>query len=50
MTAIAQRAKGISGEGRRTIVAGIFVAIFVVVVCWVSWAGNPITFNSLTSG
>ena len=48
MTAIAQRAKGISGEGRRTIVAGIFVAIFVVVVCWVSWAGNPITLNSLT--
>src|SRR5690349_15146754 len=48
MTAIATRERRkLSGESRRTLFAGIFVAIFVGVVCWQSWAGNPITFNSI---
>ena len=48
MTAIAERLKTSSGESRRTLVAGLFVAAFVGVVCWQSWAGNPVTVDSIT--
>jgi branched-chain amino acid transport system permease protein len=47
MTAIAERVKGTSGEQRRTIFAALFVAAFAVFICVKSWAGSPITFNSL---
>src|SRR5256885_8169489 len=48
MTAIATRdRRRLSAEGRRTLIAGLFVAAFTVVICWQSWAGSPITFNSI---
>src|SRR5256885_15953479 len=48
MTAIATRdRRRLSAEGRRTLIAGLFVALFVGIVCQQSWAGNPITFNSI---
>jgi branched-chain amino acid transport system permease protein len=36
-----------SPEARRTLVAGLFVAAFVVFVCVQTWAGNPVTFDSI---
>src|SRR5690349_12522048 len=41
------RTRKISGETRRTLIAGIVVAAFTVFVCVESWAGSPITFNSI---
>src|SRR3979409_2294714 len=48
MTAIAERLKVKSGESRRTLIAGLVVAAFVGIVCWQSWAGSPVTVNSIT--
>ncbi len=48
MTAIAERMKKMSGETRRTVVAGLVVALFVGIVCYLSWAGNAVTVNSIT--
>jgi len=47
MTAIAERARKTSPEARRTLFAGLFVAAFTIFICVKSWAGSPITFNSL---
>src|SRR3954467_5404529 len=47
MTAAVQRKRTISPETRRTLIAGIVVTAFTVFVCVESWAGNPITFNSI---
>ena len=47
MTAIAQRVRSTSAESRRTLFAGLFVAAFTIFICVKSWAGSPITFNSL---
>src|SRR6201985_1215828 len=46
-TAGVQRKRSLSPETRRTLIAGIVVAAFTVFVCVESWAGNPITFNSI---
>jgi branched-chain amino acid transport system permease protein len=37
----------LSPEARRSMVAGVFVAAFVVFVCVQTWAGNPVTFDSI---
>jgi branched-chain amino acid transport system permease protein len=47
MAAITERLTPKSAESRRTLIAGLFVAAFVAVVIWQSWAGNPITFDSI---
>ena len=47
MTAITQRARNVSPESRRTIAAGLFVTAFTLFVCVKSWAGSPITFDSI---
>ena len=47
MAAITERLTPKSAESRRTLIAGIFVAVFVGIVVWQSWAGNPITFDSI---
>jgi branched-chain amino acid transport system permease protein len=47
MTATVQRTRSTSPETRRTVIAGTVVAALVVFVCVESWAGNPITFNSI---
>src|SRR6478752_959542 len=49
MTAAVERTRTrkISGETRRTLIAGLVVAAFTVFVCVESWAGSPITFNSI---
>jgi branched-chain amino acid transport system permease protein len=47
MTVIATRIERMSAERRRTLVAGVFVLVFTLVICWLSWAGRPITFDSI---
>src|SRR4051812_8013752 len=49
MTAAVERTRTrrISSETRRTIIAAIVVIAFTVFVCVESWAGSPITFNSI---
>ena len=47
MTATVQRTRSISSETRRTLIAGLVVVAFTVFVCVESWAGSPITFNSI---
>src|SRR6476661_7795729 len=49
MTAAVERTRtrSISSETRRTIIAAIVVIAFTVFVCVQSWAGSPITFNSI---
>src|SRR3954454_19944559 len=47
MTAIAERVRKTSGETRRTLVAGVAVAIFAAVIIQQSWAGSAITFDSI---
>jgi len=47
MAAITERLTPKSAESRRTLIAGAFVAVFVGIVIWQSWAGNPVTFDSI---
>jgi branched-chain amino acid transport system permease protein len=47
MAAITERLTPKSAQSWRTLIAGFVVAAFTIGVCWASWAGNPITFNSL---
>lgn len=47
MAAITERLTPKSAESRRTLIAGVFVAIFVGFIIQESWAGNPITFDSI---
>src|SRR4051794_20718661 len=47
MAAITERLTPRSAESRRTLIAGLFVAVFVIYIVQESWAGNPITFDSI---
>ena len=47
MTAAVKRKRTLSPETRRTIIAGIIVVAFTLFICIESWAGNPVTFNSI---
>ena len=47
MTAISERVKSTSPETRRTFWAATVVVVFVGIVIQQSWAGNPLTFNSI---
>ena len=47
MAAITERLTPKSAESRRTLIAGAFVAVFVGFIIQESWAGNPITFDSI---